>query len=74
MIRNMQVSDIPAGLSLCRSAKWNQLARDWEVFITLAPDGNSVCVNERGDVLGTVPGGSTVILTVSGACATSNGI
>ena len=54
MIRNMQVSDIPAGLSLCRSAKWNQLARDWEVFITLAPDGNSVCVNERGDVLGTV--------------------
>jgi GNAT superfamily N-acetyltransferase len=54
MFRNMELADIPSGLSLCRSAKWNQLPRDWEVFLRLAPDGNKVCVDDSGNVIGTV--------------------
>lgn len=52
--RKMELSDIPSGLSLCRNAGWNQLARDWEIFLTCNPDGAKVCVNDDGDVVGTV--------------------
>ena len=51
--RKMEWYDIPAGLSLCRSAGWNQLSRDWEMFLTLDPNGNRVCV-DNGNVVGTV--------------------
>ena len=35
--RQMESADIPAGLSLCRAAGWNQLSRDWELFLRLSP-------------------------------------
>ncbi|MDV3309104.1 MAG: GNAT family N-acetyltransferase, partial [Cyclobacteriaceae bacterium] len=54
IFRKMEWSDIPSGLSLCRSAGWNQLHRDWEMFLTLHPDGARVCVDEEGNVVGTV--------------------
>jgi GNAT superfamily N-acetyltransferase len=54
MFRKMESADIPSGLSLCRSAGWNQLSRDWEIFLIHDPQGNSVCVNENGNVVGTV--------------------
>lgn len=51
--RTMKFEDIAAGLSLCRAAKWNQLARDWEVFLNLNPD--ACCVAAAEDkVVGTV--------------------
>src|SRR5688572_9072579 len=52
--RNMRPEDIPAGLSLCRSAGWNQLARDWELFLKISPEGCRVGVDESGKVRGTV--------------------
>jgi GNAT superfamily N-acetyltransferase len=54
ILRKMEWTDIPAALSLCRSAGWNQLSRDWEIFLTLNPQGNTVCVNDRGNVVGSV--------------------
>jgi len=49
----MRKDDIERGLSLCRSAGWNQLARDWEIFLQQGPDGCRVAeINEK--VLGTV--------------------
>jgi ribosomal protein S18 acetylase RimI-like enzyme len=54
MFRQMEWTDIPSGLSLCRSAGWNQLSRDWEIFITLNQQGNRVCVDDNGNVVGTV--------------------
>jgi GNAT superfamily N-acetyltransferase len=54
VFRNMIPSDIPAGLSLCRHAGWNQLARDWEIFLLLYPDGCRVAVDENKSVVGTV--------------------
>lgn len=52
--RTMRNSDIPAGLSLCRSAGWNQLARDWELFLKVSPDDCRVAVDETDHVVGTV--------------------
>lgn len=52
--RNMRKEDIPAGLSLCRSAGWNQLSREWELFLQLNADGCRVAVDETGSVVGTV--------------------
>ena len=49
----MTVSDIPAGLALCRAARWNQTARDWEFFLSFAPLGALVAA-EQGRVVGTV--------------------
>ncbi len=54
MYRKMELTDIPAGLSLCRSAGWNQLHRDWEIFLLLNSEGNRVCTNDQGKVVGTV--------------------
>lgn len=52
--RQMSGADIPAGLSLCRSAGWNQLANDWKLFLQLSPDGCKVAVDETGKIVGTV--------------------
>lgn len=48
----MRREDIPAGLRLCRESGWNQTARDWEMFLTLSPQGCRVAVKE-GRVVGT---------------------
>ena len=52
--RKMTREDIPAGLALCRSAGWNQLENDWNIFLTLNPDGSRVASDEDGKVIGTV--------------------
>ncbi|AYB34478.1 GNAT family N-acetyltransferase [Chryseolinea soli] len=52
--RKMERQDVPSGLALCRSATWNQLARDWEIFLTLDPEGSRVCVDDDEHVIGTV--------------------
>ncbi|MFN0110609.1 MAG: GNAT family N-acetyltransferase [Blastocatellia bacterium] len=51
--RAMTAEDIPAGLRLCRLARWNQLQRDWELFLQLSPAGCRVAVKD-GQVIGTV--------------------
>jgi GNAT superfamily N-acetyltransferase len=53
-IRTMTFADIPAGLSLCRQAGWNQLERDWALFLTLNPEGCRVAYDKSGKVVGTV--------------------
>lgn len=50
----MKSSDVPAGLALCRSAGWNQLDNDWNLFLTHNPRGNVVAIDESGKVVGTV--------------------
>ena len=50
----MTHEDVPAGLALCRSAGWNQLDNDWNIFLTLNPHGSCVAINEDGKVVGTV--------------------
>lgn len=51
--RTMEPRDIPAGLSLCRAAGWNQLARDWEIFLQLSPN-NCLVATTNEKVVGTV--------------------
>jgi len=51
--RTMTSADIRAGLTLCRSAKWNQVSRDWEIFLRLSPEGCFVAVNDD-KIVGTV--------------------
>ena len=53
-VRAMRRKDVPAGLRLCRAASWNQLAADWELFLTASPDGCLVATDDRGEVVGTV--------------------
>jgi GNAT superfamily N-acetyltransferase len=52
--REMTAGDIPAGLNLCRLARWNQLARDWELFLQINSKGCRVCLDDDGNVIGTV--------------------
>lgn len=47
-------ADIEAGLTLCRSAGWNQLWQDWNLFFELDPNGNRVATDEFDKVVGTV--------------------
>jgi GNAT superfamily N-acetyltransferase len=54
LYRPMVAGDIPAGLSLCRAAGWNQTVRDWGLFLSLSPDGCRVAVDDDGQVVGTV--------------------
>jgi GNAT superfamily N-acetyltransferase len=49
----MTVGDIPAGLSLCRAARWNQREPDWRHFLTTAPHG-ALVAEDDGAVIGTV--------------------
>ncbi|MBL7737508.1 MAG: GNAT family N-acetyltransferase [Chitinophagaceae bacterium] len=51
--RIMKPEDIVAGLSLCRSARWNQLQRDWEIFLSLGPRDCRVALAEE-KIVGTV--------------------
>jgi GNAT superfamily N-acetyltransferase len=51
--RLMQPEDIEAGLRLCRSARWNQTGRDWDMIFKLNPAGCLVAVKDRL-VIGTV--------------------
>ena len=51
--REMQSADIAAGLRLCRASHWNQLSRDWELFLKLSPHGCRVAVKDE-QVVGTV--------------------
>src|SRR6267142_1280393 len=52
--RPMKAGDIAAGLSLCGYYGWNQLARDWELFLRMSPEGCCVGADEEGKVVGTV--------------------
>ena len=52
--REMTAADIPAGLNLCRLARWNQLARDWELFLQINGKGCRVGLDDDGNVIGTV--------------------
>jgi len=52
--RTMRRDDIPAGLSLCREAGWNQLSRDWDLFLKVSPDDCRVAVDDSDKVVGTV--------------------
>ncbi len=51
--REMNSADIPIGLHLCRASRWNQLARDWELFLKLSPHGCLVAVDDE-QIVGTV--------------------
>ena len=51
--RTMHSNDIPAGLSLCRAAGWNQLAREWEIFLQQSPN-KCLVATENEKVVGTV--------------------
>lgn len=51
--RNMSMDDIEKGLSLCLHAGWNQLARDWEMFLRQSPNGCLVAMKQER-VVGTV--------------------
>ena len=51
--RPMTKDDIGAGLTLCRSAGWNQLAFDWKLFLENKP-GGAIVASEEGKVTGTV--------------------
>ena len=50
----MTPDDVEAGLRLCRLSHWNQLARDWEQFLELTPDGATVATDDAGVVIGSV--------------------
>jgi GNAT superfamily N-acetyltransferase len=53
ILRPMTLNDIPDGLELCRESGWNQTANDWELLISLAPDG-ALAAEADGAVVGTV--------------------
>ena len=52
-IRPMTAADVAAGLRLCRAARWNQTAADWEFFLTVAP-GGALVAEDQGAIIGTV--------------------
>ena len=53
-LRRMTMDDVEAGLRLCRLSSWNQVARDWEQFLRLEPDGATVAVRGDGRIVGSV--------------------
>jgi GNAT superfamily N-acetyltransferase len=53
-LRLMTAADIPAGLELCRAARWNQIETDWQRFLALHPAGARVAVDADDAVLGSV--------------------
>lgn len=52
--RKMIVNDMPSALQLCRYAGWNQLERDWQIFLNESADGCFVAVHDQHKVVGTV--------------------
>jgi GNAT superfamily N-acetyltransferase len=55
-IRVMRQHDIQAGLARCRSAGWNQLEHDWQLYLDLSPEGCFVA-ELQDTVVGTVTTG-----------------
>jgi GNAT superfamily N-acetyltransferase len=47
----MTAADIPAGLRLCRAARWNQLEEDWRLFVE--PPSGAWLIERDGAVVGT---------------------
>jgi ribosomal protein S18 acetylase RimI-like enzyme len=45
--REMTRMDIPSGIQLCRHAGWNQVARDWDIFIQRNPNGCRAAIDEE---------------------------
>jgi len=45
--REMTRADIPSGVLLCRHAGWNQMSRDWDIFIQRNPSGCRVAIDEE---------------------------
>lgn len=52
--RTLTTVDIPAALSLCRIAGWNQVADDWKTFLNADPESSRVAVDPAGRIAGTV--------------------
>ena len=52
-LRKMSVEDIPAGLRLCRASGWNQVAEDWQAFLTWPGSGGFLAESEDR-IVGTV--------------------
>ena len=50
----MAPEDIAGGLTICRKVGWNQLSRDWELFLHISPDGCRVAVDQSANIIGTV--------------------
>lgn len=44
--REMTRADIPSGVLLCRHAGWNQVSRDWDIFIQRNPQGCRAAIDE----------------------------
>ena len=44
--REMTRLDIPSGIQLCRHARWNQVSRDWDIFIQRNPRGCRAAIDE----------------------------
>jgi predicted N-acetyltransferase YhbS len=53
-LRQMTPADIPAGLALCRAARWNQIDADWRRYLALNPTGARVAVDPENTVIGSV--------------------
>lgn len=53
VLRRMAPADIEGGLCLCRASGWNQVARDWQHFLAVNPNGARV-LDKGGEVVGTV--------------------
>lgn len=51
--RTMNPADIETGLQLSRASRWNQVRRDWELFLQRNPQGCRVAVRDE-HVIGTV--------------------
>ena len=45
--REMTRADIPSGVLLCRHAGWNQVSRDWDIFIQRNPNGCRVAIDDE---------------------------
>src|SRR4051794_28971801 len=52
-MRQMTAADIDAGLRFCRASGWNQLAPDWQCFLSANPEGCRVAT-DGSEVVGTV--------------------
>ena len=51
--RQMTYADVPAGISLCRSAGWNQTENEWNIFLDESPHGCIVATDQNEHVVGT---------------------
>lgn len=53
-IRQLELRDMPAALGLCRAARWNQIEKDWLLFLEYNSLGCFAAVGENDNVMGTV--------------------